>query len=263
VLTTHTKETVNGQVTEGSVIPSTDWSFGHCSTAIPFPGTPDDINEANLPGNLPAHVCLKNGFDPNLLYQLTYQAKGAYVLGVGMAAFRDVGSFFKYQTTDDFGTPNPVAGRVNASSMRGSSQSGNFTRQFIYSGMNQDEANRILHNGAWPQIAGRRVAANVRWGQPDGVLELYQLGSEGAQWWVDYPDAARNLPANSIFHRCNLSGTCPKVIEHFGGSEVFALKMTMEWVGTSADFDIPLTRNVRRYYIGFGPNVFSLYAFWL
>jgi hypothetical protein len=108
----------------------------------------------------------------------------------------------------------------------------------------------MLHNGAWPQIAGRRVAANVRWGQPDGVLELYQLGSEGAQWWVDYPDAARNLPANSIFHRCNLSGTCPKVIEHFGGSEVFALKMTMEWVGTSADFDIPLTRNVRRYYIG-------------
>ena len=68
------------------------------------------------------------------------------------------------------------------------------------------------------------------------VLRKKQLGSEGAQWWVDYPDAARSLPANSIFHRCNLSGTCPKVIEHFGGSEVFALKMTMEWVGTSADF---------------------------
>ena len=108
----------------------------------------------------------------------------------------------------------------------------------------------MLHDGAWPQIAGRRVAANVRWGQPDGVLELYQMGSEGPQWWVDYPDAARNLPARSIFHRCNLTGTCPKVIEHFGGSEVFALKMTIEWVGTSADFDIPLTRNVRRYYIG-------------
>ncbi len=250
VLTTHTKETVNGQVTEGTVIPSTDWSFAHCSATTPFPGTPDDINEANLPGNLPVHVCVKGGFDPNLLYQLTYQAKGAYVLGVGMAAFRDVGSFFKYQAADDFGTANPIAGRVTTSAIRGVSQSGNFTRQFIYSGMNQDESNRMLHNGAWPQIAGRRVATNVRWGQPDGVLELYQLGSEGAQWWVDYPDAARNLPASGIFHRCTLSGTCPKVIEHFGGSEVFALKMTMEWVGTSADFDIPLTRNVRRYYIG-------------
>ena len=250
VLTTHTKETVNGQVSVGTVIPSTDWSFAHCSATTPFPGTPDDINEANLPGNLPVHVCLKGGFDPNLLYQLTYQAKGAYVLGVGMAAFRDVGSFFKYQAADDFGTANPIAGKVTASSIRGVSQSGNFTRQFIYSGMNQDEANRMVHNGAWPQIAGRRVATNVRWGQPDGVLELYQLGSEGAQWWVDYPDVARNLPASSIFSRCNLTGTCPKVIEHFGGSEVFALKMTMEWVGTSADFDIPLTRNVRRYYIG-------------
>ncbi|HEV7574910.1 MAG TPA: alpha/beta hydrolase domain-containing protein [Caldimonas sp.] len=250
VLTTHTKETVNGQITVGSVIPSTDWAFSHCSAANPFPGTPDDNDEANLPGNLPLHVCLKGGFDPNLLYQLTYQAKNAYVLGVGIAAFRDVGSFFKYAANDDFGNANPIAARINWSSMRGSSQSGNFTRQYIYTGMNQDEAGRIVHNGAWPQIAGRRVAANVRWGQPDGVLELYQLGSEGAQWWVDYPDPVRNLPASSIFHRCNLTGTCPKVVEHFGGSEVFALKMTMEWVGPGADVDIPLTRNVRRYYIG-------------
>ena len=250
VLTTHTKETVNGQVTVGSVIPSTDWAFAHCSATNPFPGTPDDNNEANLPGNLPVHLCLKNGYDPTLLYQLTYQAKNAYVLGVGIAAFRDVGSFFRYSAADDVGIANPVAARINWQAIRGVSQSGNFTRQYIYTGMNQDEANRIVHDGAWPQIAGRRVAANVRWGQPDGVLELYQLGSEGAQWWVDYPDLVRGLPASGIFHRCNLTGTCPKVIEHFGGSEVFALKMTMEWVGPGADFDIPLTRNVRRYYIG-------------
>ena len=89
-----------------------------------------------------------------------------------------------------------------------------------------------------------------RWGQPDGVLELYQLGSEGPQWWVDYPDRgpqpARRAASSD---RCNLTGTCPKIIEHFGGSEVFALKMTTEWVGTTADADIPLPRNVRRYYI--------------
>ena len=250
VLVTHTKETVNGQITVGSVVPSSDWAFAHCSASNPFPGTPDDNNEANLPSNLPIHVCLKNGFDPRLLYQLTYPAKNAYVLGVGIAAFRDVGSFFKYAASDDFGTANPVGARISWSSVRGSSQSGNFTRQYIYTGMNQDEAGRIVHNGAWPQIAGRRVAANVRWGQPDGVLELYQMGSEGAQWWTDYADPVRNLPASSIFHRCNLTGTCPKVVEHFGGSEVFALKMTMEWVGPGADYDIPLTRNVRRYYIG-------------
>ena len=73
VLTTHTKETVDGQITVGSVIPSSDWAFAHCNATTPWPGTPDDINEANLPGNLPVHVCLKNGFDPTLLYQLVYQ----------------------------------------------------------------------------------------------------------------------------------------------------------------------------------------------
>ena len=250
VLTTHTKETVDGQVTVGSVIPATDWAFARCGGVDPgFPGTPQNLDVAALPGSLPVHICLKDGFDPNLLYQLVYPARGAYVLGVGIAAFRDVGSFFKYAVQDDFGTANPIADRINASAIRGVSQSGNFTRQFIYLGMNQDEANRIVHNGAWPQIAGRRVAANVRWGQPDGVLELYQLGSEGPQWWVDYPDVVRGNPSKGIFTRCNLNGTCPKVIEHFGSSEVYALKMTTEWVGTSANVDIPLTRNVRRYYI--------------
>jgi hypothetical protein len=62
-----------------------------------------------LPGNLPVHVCVKGGFDPTCSISCTYQAKGAYVLGVGMAAFRDVGSFFKYQAADDFGTANPIA----------------------------------------------------------------------------------------------------------------------------------------------------------
>jgi len=249
VLTVVSHETSNGIVTVDSVVPAGDWAYASCSATNPFPGTPQNIDVAALPASLPVNICLRNGFNASKLYQLVYPAKGAYVLGAGIAAFRDVGSFFKYAAADDFGTANPLAGRITASSMRGSSQSGNFTRQYIYAGMNQDEANRKVHNGAWPQIAGRRVAANVRWGQPDGVLELYQLGSEGAQWWTPFPDTVRGNPTSSIFARCNLNGTCPKVIEHFGSAEVYALKMTMEWVGTQADTDIPLTRDVRRYYI--------------
>ena len=256
-LITRTAETVNGNITVGSTIASTDWAFtkstaGACSAKTFEQLTPADLfdnDTARLPGSLPVCITVKGGFNPALLYQVVYPAKGAYVLGVGIAAFRDVGAFFRYAPTDDFGTPNPIAGLVRGSSMRGSSQSGNFTRQFIWMGMNQAENGQKVHDGAWPQIAGRRVAANVRWGQPDGVLELYQLGSEGPQWWTPYPDVARNLPARGILDRCTQTNTCPKVVEHFGGAEVFALKMTTSWVGTSADADIPLTRNVRRYYI--------------
>ena len=247
-LVTHTHETLDGKISVGTTIPSSDWAFARCDAAHPFPGTPDDIDIAKLPANLPVHVCLKNGFDPKLLYQVVYPAKGAYLLGVGIAAFRDVNSFFRYEAADTQGTPNPLAGKIKWAVIRGVSQSGNFTRQYIHQGFNQDESNRIVHEGAWPIIAGRRVAANVRWGQPDGVLELYQLGSEGPQWWVDWPDPVRGLPAQSILDRCSKTRTCPKIIEHFGSAEVYALKMTTEWVGTSANADIPLPDNVRRYY---------------
>ncbi|CAN7583880.1 alpha/beta hydrolase domain-containing protein [Variovorax sp. LjRoot290] len=248
-LKTHTKETVDGVITEGPSIAAGDWAFAKCDASNPFPGTPIDNNPANAPGNLPVHICLRNGFDPNLLYQVVYPAQNAYILGVGMAAFRDVGTFFRYETADDFGTRNPIAGFVKGTAVRGVSQSGNMVRQFIFMGLNQDERKRKVYDGAWPIIAGRRVAANSRWAQPDGVLELYQQGSEGPQWWVDWADPVRNQPAGSIFSRCNTNNTCPKVIEHFGSAEVYALKLTPEWIGTAGDADIPLTRNVRRYYV--------------
>jgi alpha/beta hydrolase family protein len=239
----HLSETLTGVVTEGQTIPNSDWRFCYGAGAtFAVPGSPTA---------LPVRVCLGNGrtFDPAKLYQLTYTVKDPYVLGAGTAAFRDVASFFRREARDDFGTLNPLAGKINAAIIRGSSQSGNFTRHLIFLGMNEDEAGRIVHEGAWPLIAGRRVSNNSRWGQPDGVLELYQMGSEGPQWWHSFPDRARNLHPGGILDRCSRTDTCPKIIETFGGAEVFALKMTTSWVGTDPKNDIPLPDNVRRYYL--------------
>ena len=252
-LTIVTHETIDGKVTTAGTVPNADWKY--CGASIPAttnPPTPGVLSTfaAPLPLTaLPVSVCMKNGFDPTKLYQLVYKVTDPYVLGAGTAAFRDVQSFFKYESKDDAGTLNPLHGYIHWAIIRGSSQSGNFTRHFIHLGMNQDEAGRIVHEGAWPLIAGRRVANNSRWGQPDGVLELYQMGSEGPQWWVKWPDEVRDLPTAGILDRCKKSRTCPKIVETFGGAEVFALKMTMSWVGTSADRDIPLPSNVRRYYL--------------
>jgi hypothetical protein len=237
-LTTHASEAMDGTIGKTETIPPADWAWAKCDTTHPFPGTPD-----------PTQVCLKNGFNPALLYQIVFTAKDPHVLGIGFAAFRDVGSFFRYAEHDDTGTPNPIAHAVSWTISRGVSQSGNYLRQFIHLGFNQDEAQRQVFDGAWPIIAGRRISLNTRFAQPDGVLMLYQAGSEGPQWWQPWPDKARGLPALGILDRCTATHTCPKIIEHFGSAEVWALKLTPEWVGTSGDADIPLPDNVRRYYI--------------
>lgn len=253
-LVTRDGETTTGVVTNEVEVPATDWAWASCSDTNPFPGTPD-----------PTQVCVKGGFDAKKLYQVVYTAKDPYVLGAGFAAWRDVGHFFRTATADDEGNPNPIAGKTTHGIARGVSQSGNFLRGWLHMGFNQAEDGRRVHDGMWPIIAGRRIALNFRWAQPDGVLELYQAGSEGPQWWVKHEDRTRGLPRAGILDRCNASGTCPLIVEHFGSAEVWALKLTPEWVGTDANSDIRLPANVRRYYIassnhgggGTGPAAFN------
>ena len=235
-------EAMDGQVRGEQEIKPSDWAWAKCAASNPFPGTPDA-----------SQICLKAGFDAKKLYQVVYTAKDPYVLGIGFAAWRDVGQFFKTAAKDDAGTANPLAkegkSAVTHSIGRGVSQSGNFLRGWLHLGFNQGENGQAVHDGLWPIIAGRRIALNFRWAQPDGVLELYQAGSEGPQWWLRAPDPVRGGPPGGILDRCSASGTCPKIIEHFGSAEVWALKLTPEWVGTDGAADLPLPANVRRYYI--------------
>ena len=170
-LTAIKSETVDGVVKVDSTIASSDWAWAKCAATNAFPGKPH-----------PTQICLKNGFDPKLLYEVIFSAENPPVLGVGFAAFRDAAAFFRNEKADDFGTANPLAGKIKHVISRGNSQSGNFLRGFIHLGFNQDEAGKQVHDGAWPIIAGRRISLNIRWAQPDGVLELYQVGSEGPQW---------------------------------------------------------------------------------
>jgi hypothetical protein len=50
----------------------------------------------------------------------------------------------------------------------------------------------------------------------------------------------RGLPAIGLLDRCTATRTCPKIIEHFGSAEVWALKLTPSGSGTDARQDLPL-----------------------
>ena len=194
-------------------------------------------------------MTVTTGFEPNRVYQVVFTAEDPPVLGMGFAAFRDVGSFFKNTRADEDGTSNPVADQVDWIIARGSSQSGNMLRQYLHQGFNADESGQRVHDGSWVWIAGRRVALNFRFATPDGVLKLYEPGGEGPMWWAPWPDDLRGLPTGGILDRCQATGTCPKIVEHFGSAEIWALKISPGLVGTDAKADIPLPSNLRRYYM--------------
>ena len=236
-LTAYMSETIEGKV-ETKKVPASDWAWAKCSATNPFPGTPD-----------PTQICLKNGFDPTLAYRVTFTAQDPYVLGVGMAAFRDVASFFKYAKQDAEGTPNPLGGQITWTISRGRSQSGNYLRAFLHFGFNEDTSGRKVHDGAWPIIAGGLISLNTRFALPDGTTKLFEAGREGPVWWMPQRDTVRGLPAKSLLDRCTASNTCPKIIEHMGAAEVWGLVLMPAWIGTTADTDLPLPPNVRRYYI--------------
>jgi hypothetical protein len=83
---------------------------------------------------------VKNAFDRALLYELRYTVKDPLVLGIGLAATRDLGAFFRYEKADAAGTPNPIAGRITHTIAEGSSQSGTFLRLSLLLGSTRTSA---------------------------------------------------------------------------------------------------------------------------
>jgi Alpha/beta hydrolase domain len=233
--------TVSSQTFEGvdsakTPIPSNQWAWAYCPSG--WPGTPN-----------PNWICLKNAtFDPTLLYEMVYTAKNPLVLGVGFAAFRDLGSFLRYETSAPGGGSNPISPTVKTTYTVGASQSGAFIHGFIFWGFNKDEDDRIVFDGAWPQIDGRMMVMNIRWGQPNNLMYLYVGGDEAPVWWADYPNLARGLPPNGMLHRCTKSNTCPQIVETFGSAELYSEKFSASLCGFTCIADIPLPSNVHRYY---------------
>jgi hypothetical protein len=233
---TVSSQTFKGVDSAKTPIASDQWAWAYCPNG--WPGTPN-----------PNWICLKNGtFNPSLLYEMVYTAKNPLVLGVGFAAFRDLGSFLRYQPVAPGGNLNPIFGTVSKTYTVGSSQSGAFIHGFIFWGFNKDESGRKVFDGAWPQIDGRMMVMNIRWGQPNNLMYLYMGGDEAPVWWADYPNLARGLPANGMLHRCAQSNTCPEIMETFASAELYSEKFSASLCGFTCIEDIPIPSNVHRYY---------------
>jgi hypothetical protein len=137
------------------------WAFGRCPSgqAGMVPSTTD--------------ICYFDGFKPEGIYELTYPAKNPLVMGLAYVVTRDLASFLRYQSYDDWGNPNPLAVSASEVGIRrayagGVSSTGMYMRDFLYLGFNEDEAHRKVFDAVQIAIPGtHRLLANVEFSDPN------------------------------------------------------------------------------------------------
>jgi hypothetical protein len=126
--------------TEPMEVPRDQWEFARVE------------NDETVPD--PNSVYIKQGFKPGWLYDLVYVAKDPKVAGLGLAAIRDVVSFFKYEAADEDGLENPLAGGIDHAYAWGHSQSARLLNHFIYQDFNGDEKRRMVFDGVMANCPG-------------------------------------------------------------------------------------------------------------
>lgn len=105
------------------------------------------------------HVHLPGGFEPGRIYELVYPAEGPRVVGLGLAAVRDMIAYAKHDPDSPFPVEKGFA--------LGISQTGRFLRHFLYQGFNMDEEGRRAFDGMLVHTAGAgRGSFNHRFAQP-------------------------------------------------------------------------------------------------
>ena len=131
---------------ERRVVPRERWSFAR-----------RDSTGALVPDR--THVHLDGGFVPGKIYECVYRSKNPRVVGLGLAAIRDVVSYAKYDNNALFPIDQGLAVGV--------SQTGRFLRHFLYQGFNTDERGRTAYDGVLAITAGAgRGSFNHRFAQP-------------------------------------------------------------------------------------------------
>jgi len=128
------------------VVPRDEWRFAR--TADDGSVVPDST-----------HIYKPDGFVPGTIYEIVYWAENPRVVGMGLAAIRDVMAYAKHHPQAVFPVEKGLAVGV--------SQTGRFLRHYLYEGFNTDEAGRKVYDGLMIVTAGAgRGSFNHRFAQP-------------------------------------------------------------------------------------------------
>ena len=212
------------------VIPASGWQYNAEGTSISL---------------LPAG----RKFTAEDIYEFSYTAKDPTVNGIGFAAVRDWNAWLRYETKDDAGNPNPLAGEVTRIYTEVSSQPGRFLNDFRYLGFNQAENGKQVFDGMMQWIsAGDGISMNYRWSQP-GRTERNRQDHLFVEGRFPFANVTTTDPiterTDSRYAKCTETHTCPYAMEIYSANEYWvkaASLMTTDPTGTRDLPDSPFTR---------------------
>jgi len=187
------------------------------------------------------------GAEAGAIYEVTYTARDPGLMGMGLAAWRDVSAALRHGE----GEGNPQAGRAAARAIAlGVSQSGRFLRDVLYQGFNEDTAGRMVFDGMFPHIPGsRRSFTNARWAQPGrNPADHTDRGYPADQFPFTYADTTDPLTGRTdgLLRRCAASNTCPRIMQTDSEYEYWGARGSLT-VTAPDGRHIELPANVRAY----------------
>jgi hypothetical protein len=202
-------------------------------------------------------------FGATALYEFTYEAKDPVVAGLGFAAIRDIATFLRHVTTDDRGTPNPLAGDVQYVYSFCSSQPCRTMHDFVQLGFNQPERTAGAAPKAFDGVlnwkaGGSGLFMNYRFSQPARTHRQHI-----ARWTPEYQYPFAEVKVTDTvtgrtdwrLRRCEDSGSCPKIFEANSSNEYWAKASSMMQTDSGGrDLDLSAAANVRYYLLASIPH---------
>ncbi|HVO89261.1 MAG TPA: alpha/beta hydrolase domain-containing protein [Casimicrobiaceae bacterium] len=216
------------------VVPTSGWTYNSAGTAISL---------------LPAGT----NFVSQDIYEFSYTAKDPTVNGIGFAAIRDFVAFLRYETKDDAGNANPLAGDVKTIVTEISSQPGRLLNDFDHLGFNQAENGKKVFDGHMNWIAaGDGISMNYRFSQPGRTNRNRQdlLFLEGLFPFAG-PSTTDPISGQTAgrYDSCAATSTCPFVAQIYSANEYWVKAASLLHTTPDGQSDLADAPNARNYFI--------------
>jgi len=220
-------------------IPRDEWEFARLDNGaiVPDSGT----------------IYIKEGFKPGWLYDLVYIGKDPKVTGLGLAAIRDVVSFFRYETADEAGNENPLVDVIEHAFAWGHSQSGRLLNHYVFQNFNGDEKGRIVFDGIMMNCPGAgKGLFNSRF------VQFTRHGShhEDNLYPIDFfpfapveQEDAITGKKDDAFSRARQSGVMPKMIFINSSTDYWTRAASLLHTDVEGKRDLEIAKDARIYAI--------------